>query len=59
MMLTRLVSLNRATKSLVMGGRITRIAWGRMMRRKVSSRDMPSEAAASHWPRGIERIPAR
>src|SRR5262249_4368667 len=43
MTLTTLVSLNRATRSLVMGGMMTRMAWGRMMRRNVSGADMPSE----------------
>ena len=44
---------------MVIGGRITRIACGRMIRWKVNHRDMPSDAAASHCPTGIERIPAR
>ena len=35
MMETTLVSLKRATKSLVMGGRMKRMACGRMLRRKV------------------------
>ena len=42
-----------------MGGRMTRMACGRMMRRKVCSRVMPSEAPASHCPTGIEAMPAR
>ncbi len=45
--------------SLPVGGMITRMAWGRTMRRIVSRRGMPSAEAASTWPSLTERMPAR
>ena len=45
--------------SLPVGGMITRIAWGRTMRRIVCSRVIPSACAASVWPSSTEMIPAR
>ena len=36
------------TKSLVIGGKITRIACGRMTRKNVRIGPMPTDAAASH-----------
>ena len=45
--------------SLPVGGMITRIACGRMIRRMVRARLMPSACAASVWPCSTDRIPAR
>ena len=45
--------------SLPMGGTMTRIACGRMMRRKIVARGIPRAVAASHWPFGTLRRPAR
>ena len=40
-------------------GRMARIAWGRTIRRNVSSGPMPSDAAARVWLRPTERMPPR
>ena len=45
--------------SLPVGGMITRIACGKMIRRKVRARVMPSAWAASLWPYSTDRMPAR
>ena len=45
--------------SLPVGGMITRIACGRMIRRIVRARVMPSACAASTWPCSTDRMPAR
>ena len=58
-MLATLVSLNRATRSFVIGGKSPRSACGKITRRNARPRDMPSEAAASHWPTGTAPSPAR
>ena len=44
---------------LVSGGMITRSAWGITTRRRISPRRRPRAAAASVWPVGIARMPAR
>ena len=45
--------------SLPVGGMITRIAWGRTIRRIVRPLLMPSACAASTWPCSTDRMPAR
>jgi hypothetical protein len=44
--------------SLPVGGMITRIAWGRTIRRIVRPLPMPSAWAASAWPCSTDRMPA-
>jgi len=53
------VSLTIAMASLPVGGTMTRMAWGRTMRRIALPRLMPRAWAASSWPRSTLRIPAR
>ena len=53
------VSLIRATNSLVSGGIMMRNAWGSTIETIVAGRDMPSDRAASTWPRGTASMPAR
>ena len=45
--------------SLPVGGMITRMACGNMIRRRVMARVMPSAWAASLWPCSTDRMPAR
>lgn len=45
--------------SLPVGGMITRIAWGRMIRRNVRPLLMPSACAASAWPCSTDSMQAR
>ena len=45
--------------SLPIGGTMTRIACGKMMRRKIVPRGIPSAVAASHWPLETLSRPAR
>ena len=52
------VVLSMEMVSLPIGGMMTRMAWGRTMRRMVRPGDMPSEAAASVWPLSTEMMPA-
>ena len=52
-------SLKMDTKKLPSDGTMMRIAWGRMIRRISSRRDMPTEAPASRCPSGIAWIPER
>ena len=59
MTLTSEVFLSWPMNSLPVGGMITRMACGRMMRRIVRSRDMPRACAASTCPSSTERMPAR
>ncbi len=56
--MTREVVLSIEMVSLPMGGMMTRIDWGKTIRRIVSAGDMPSDAAASVWPLSTEMIPA-
>ena len=56
---TSAVVLSMPMVSLPVGGMITRIACGRMIRLMVCSRLMPSAPAASDWPFSTDRIPAR
>ena len=53
------VSLSIAIVSLPVGGTITRIAWGRTIRRRVVPRAMPRAWAASCWPGSTAFMPAR
>ena len=53
------VSLNMAMKSFITGGITIRTACGMTIRRSASRDDMPSDRAASIWPRGIACKPAR
>src|SRR2546428_12655734 len=52
-------SFSMATKSLPNGGRMTRIACGRMTWRIDCHDDKPPDRAASRFPRGIDPLPAR
>ncbi len=45
--------------SLPVGGTITRIAWGKTMRRMLINRDIPIDFAASICPSSTARMPAR
>ena len=45
--------------SLPVGGTITRIAWGRTIRRITRGRLIPRAWAASVWPWSTEMMPAR
>ena len=56
---TREVVFSIEIVSLPIGGTITRIAWGRIIRRKIVPRGIPSAVAASHWPFGTLSRPAR
>ncbi len=53
------VSFSIAVTSLPVGGTITRSAWGRVTRRRISPRPMPSAWAASVWPLSTDSSPAR
>ena len=53
------VSLNMAMVSLPVGGTMTRIACGRMMRRIAWVLLMPSACAASIWPLSTLMMPER
>ena len=57
--LTSDVVLSIEIVSLPVGGTITRIACGSTIRRSVCMRDRPSAVAASVWPSGTDRMPAR
>jgi hypothetical protein len=46
-------------KELPSGGTITRSACGAMIQRMTLLGRIPSDAAASNWPRGMESSPAR
>ena len=56
---TREVVLSIEIVSLPIGGTMTRIAWGRMILRKIVARGMPRAVAASHWPFETLSRPAR
>ena len=45
--------------SFPVGGTMTRIAWGMMIRLRISRGDMPRACAASSWPLSTESSPDR
>ena len=53
------VVLSMPIVSLPVGGMMMRMAWGRMMRRMIRVRFMPSAFAASVWPGSTASRPAR
>ena len=57
--LTRDVPLSMEMTWLPVGGRTTRIAWGRMTRRMSLPPFIPSARAASCWPLSTEPMPPR
>ena len=59
MTLTRVVSFSSEINSFSIGAGILVTAWGTMMWRIAWPWLIPSERAASIWPRGTASIPAR